>query len=67
MTIATTEAGIQVYDGRNAARPGRGLYEGLAIEPQNWPDAPNHAGFPSIALHPGQIYHHTTTWHFAKA
>ncbi len=66
MTISTTEAGVQVYDGRNGQRPGRELYEGLAIEPQNWPDAPNHPGFPSIELAPGQIYHHTTRWHFAK-
>jgi aldose 1-epimerase len=66
MTISTTEAGVQVYDGRGSARPGRGLYEGLAIEPQNWPDAPNHAGFPSIELAPGQTYHHQTRWHFAK-
>ena len=66
MTIATTEAGIQVYDGRNVARPGHGVYEGLAIEPQNWPDAPNHAGFPAIELAPGQTYHHTTRWHFAR-
>ena len=67
MTIATTEAGVQVYDGRNAARPGRSLYEGLAIEPQMWPDAPNHPGFPSIELHPGETYHHTTVWSFSKA
>jgi aldose 1-epimerase len=66
MTIATTEAGVQVYDGRNGQRPGRSLYEGLAIEPQNWPDAPNHAGFPSIELRPGQAYHQTTRWRFAK-
>ena len=66
MTIATTEAGVQVYDGRNGLRPGRSLYEGLAIEPQNWPDAPNHADFPSIELRPGQTYHHTTVWRFAK-
>ena len=65
MTIATTEAGIQVYDGRNAKRPGRGVYEGLAIEPQNWPDAPNHAGFPSIELAPGQAYDQITEWRFA--
>ena len=66
MTIGTTEAGVQVYDGRGGMRPGRGLYEGLAIEPQNWPDAPNHAGFPSINLKPGQDYHHTTTWAFGR-
>jgi aldose 1-epimerase len=66
MTIATTEAGVQVYDGRGAARPGRALYEGLAIEPQNWPDAPNHEGFPDIQLRLGQTYHHTTEWRFAR-
>ncbi|MEO8243682.1 MAG: aldose epimerase family protein [bacterium] len=66
MTIATTEAGVQVYDGRNGPRPGRGLYEGLAIEPQGWPDAPNHAGFPSIELRPGEAYHHTTLWQFSR-
>ena len=66
MIISTTEAGVQVYDGRGSQRPGRGLYEGLAIEPQNWPDAPNHAGFPSIELAPGQAYHHTTQWRFSK-
>ena len=60
MTIATSEVGVQVYDGRGCA------YAGLAIEPQNWPDAPNHAGFPSIELAPGQIYHHTTQWRFAR-
>lgn len=66
MTMATTEPGIQVYDGRNAMRPGRGLFEGLAIEAQNWPDAPNHPGFPSIELAAGATYHQTTEWRFAK-
>ena len=67
MTLATTEAGVQVYDGRNALRPGRGRYEGLAIEAQNWPDAPNHQGFPSIELAPGATYHQITEWRFAPA
>lgn len=67
MTIATTEPGIQVYDGRNAVRPGRGTYEGLAIEAQNWPDAPNHPGFPSIELKPGEVYTQVTEWRFTKS
>lgn len=67
MTIATTEAGIQVYDGRAAIRPGRAAYEGLAIEAQNWPDAPNHAGFPSIELKPGETYAQVTEWRFTKS
>ena len=66
MTIATTEAGIQVYDGRNAFRPGHGAHEGLAIEAQNWPDAPNQPGFPSVELNAGATYRQTTEWRFAK-
>ena len=66
MTIATTEPGIQVYDGRNALRPGQAAHEGLAIEAQNWPDAPNQPAFPSIELAAGERYHQTTEWRFAK-
>lgn len=64
LTVATTESGIQVYDARNAARPGRGFHEGLAIEAQAWPDAPNHAGFPSIDLGPGEDVTQVTEWRF---
>ena len=66
MTVATTEPGIQVYDGRNAIRPGRAPYEGLAIEAQFWPDAPNHPGFPGIELQPGQPWEQVTEWRFAR-
>lgn len=66
MTVATTETGVQVYDGRGGQRPGRSLFEGLAIEPQMWPDAPNHAGFPAIELHPGEQWHHATEWRFSR-
>ncbi|NBE06811.1 aldose epimerase family protein [Paragemmobacter ruber] len=66
MVVSTTEPGIQVYDGRNAIRPGRGPYEGLAIEAQGWPDAPNHAGFPSIILRPGEEYRQHTVWRFTR-
>lgn len=64
MQLATTEPAVQVYDARDARRPGGGAHEGLAIEAQNWPDAPNHAGFPSIELDRGQIYRQTTAWRF---
>ena len=59
MTIATTEPGIQVYDGRTA-------YKGLAIEPQCWPDAPNHSGFPSITVTPDAPYAQTSRWTFHR-
>ncbi len=60
MTIATTEPGVQVYDGRAAG------YDGLAVEPQVWPDAPNHPGFPSIDLLPGDELRQVTQWRFER-
>lgn len=66
MAVATTEAGVQVYDGRNAVRRGRAPYEGLAIETQGWPDAPNHAGFPPIDLAAGQTRSQITEWRFSR-
>lgn len=64
MTMATTEPGLQVFDARNAPRPGKALYEGLAFEAQGWPDAPNHTDFPSIKVTPDAPYHQTTNWQF---
>ncbi len=64
MTMATTASGLQVYDGRGPARPGKDIYEGLAVEAQSWPDAPNNPGFPSIKITPDAPYHQTTVWRF---
>jgi aldose 1-epimerase len=74
MTIATTEPGLQVYDGRRletAPFVGHGgqlyhAYAGLALEPQGWPDAPNHAGFPPITLDPPDTYTQITEWRFER-
>ena len=66
MTMATTEPGLHVFDGRDAGRPGHQNYEGLAFEAQLWPDAPNHPDFPSILLRPGEIYQQITEWHFGR-
>lgn len=64
MSMATTEPGLQIYDARNAQRPGRYTYEGLAIEAQGWPDAPNNPKFPSIVITPATPYRQTTRWSF---
>jgi aldose 1-epimerase len=66
MTLSTTEPGVQVYDGRAAARPGRKPGEGVAIEAQGWPDAPNHRTFPSILLTPDATYRQITEWRFGR-
>ncbi|MCU0908127.1 MAG: hypothetical protein MUF73_11920 [Rhodobacteraceae bacterium] len=36
------------------------------MEAQFWPDAPNHAGFPGIELHPSQPWEQVTEWRFAR-
>jgi aldose 1-epimerase len=37
------------------------------LEPQNFPDAPNHANFPSAALAPGATYHNVIVYRFRIA
>ena len=73
MRIATTEPGLQVYDGAKldvavAGLDGRryGPHAGTALEPQGWPDAPNHERFPSVILRPGETYRQSTTFTFSK-
>ncbi len=67
MRLWTTEPGLQVYDGRFAIRPDGPAYEGIALEPQGWPDAVNQPGFPSVILQPGDGWLQVTEWHFAAA
>ena len=67
MDMATTEPGLQIYDGHGAARPGLPPYEGIAIEAQRWPDAPNHTEFPSFVTTPEQPYRQTTQWRFQRS
>lgn len=66
MTLATTEAGLQIHDAATSHRPGKPCYEGMVIEPQGWPDAPNHRGFGSITVSADQHYHQETRWRFAR-
>jgi aldose 1-epimerase len=63
MTILTSQPGIQVYAGNflQGSPVGKGgrRYEnrdGVALECQGFPDAPNHDGFPSQVLRPGERY-----------
>lgn len=66
LTVATTEPGVQIHDACGLARPGQEVYEGLVIEPQRWPDAPNNPHFPSITVTPDAPYHQQTTWRLDK-
>jgi aldose 1-epimerase len=72
MHIATTEPGLQVYTGHGIALGGPlghngvsyGPCAGLALEPQIWPDAPNHDGFPTAMLMPNEVYHQVSQFKF---
>jgi len=65
LEVLTTEPGLQVYtgnflDGTLAGKGGR-LYrmgDGIALEPQKFPNAPNQPSFVSARVAPGQPYHH---------
>lgn len=38
----------------------------VALETQGFPDAPNHANFPSINLNPDEQYHHIAEYRFGS-
>lgn len=58
LTLATTEPGLQVYDG------GPSMF-GIALESQCWPDAPNQTGYPPILLAPEDgLQAQSTLWTF---
>ncbi len=66
----TTEPGAQIYtadwfDGSYAGVGGRyGQYAAFTLETQHFPDSPNHPGFPSTELKPGQVFRSTTIFRF---
>lgn len=61
LTVRSDAPAVQLYSGENVGRAG------LAIEPQNYPDAPNHDNFPSAVLRPGEVYCVTTQWLVSQA
>lgn len=71
MGVFTTEPGLQVYtgnfmDGSAVGKGGKplGYREGLCLETQHFPDAPNRPEFPSIVLKPGRELQSTTVYRF---
>ena len=56
LVVRSDAPALQLYSGEHLGR------SGLAIEPQGYPDAPNHPGFPSVELRPGETYTTTTQW-----
>tara|TARA_B110000483_G_scaffold48867_1_gene60800 strand:- start:563 stop:1366 length:804 start_codon:yes stop_codon:yes gene_type:complete len=73
MEMATTECGLQLYDGGTIHAPGHGTHHGAsydpyaapALEAQSWPGSLDHAHFPDIILRPGARYEQITSWTFS--
>ncbi len=74
LTVHSTEPGVQFYSGNflgggligkrgQAYRRG----DGVALEPQMFPDTPNRPAFGSIRLEPGEVYEHRLVFAFTNA
>lgn len=72
MALATTLPGVQLYTGNylnveNAkGNVTVGKNEGVALEPQYFPDFVNCPAFEAGMLRPGEDQHHRTEWTFAQ-
>jgi len=72
MEVFTTEPGVQFYtgnflDGTIHGKGGKvyGHRAAFCMETQHFPDSPNQARFPSVALRPGQQFSSTTVYRFS--
>jgi aldose 1-epimerase len=72
LRVSTTEPGVQLYtgnflDGSITGKEGRVYNRRFAVclETQHFPDSPNHPGFPSTELKPGQRFHSVTVLEFS--
>jgi len=74
LEVLTTEPGVQFYtgnflDGTVAGRNGR-IYrmgDGVALEPQKFPNAPNQASFASARVDPGKPYRHLMVYRLSTS
>jgi len=72
MEVLSTEPAVQFYagnflDGTITGKYGQ-VYQkrsGFCLEPQHFPDSPNHANFPSTVLRPGEDYSNTIIYKFS--
>jgi len=72
MEVWTTKPGMQLYTSNylDGSVKGKGgvcypFRSAVCLETQYHPDSPNHPGFPSTVLNPGEIYHHRTEYRFS--
>ncbi|MBK9359521.1 MAG: galactose mutarotase [Bacteroidales bacterium] len=72
LEIFTTQPGIQLftlvtgpYPIKLKGNPDPGQFAGLALEPQHFPDSPNHGEFPDTLLRPGEVYNQKNIYRFS--
>ena len=72
LELWSDQPGLQVYTGNaldgslRSTRGGRHQqYDGIALEPQLFPDTPNHPEWPSAVLRPGERYRQVIEWRLA--
>ena len=63
LSITTDQPGVQVYAGQGLTAP-FAAHGGVAIEPQDFPDAVNQPGFPDVVLRPGAIWRRRAVYRF---
>jgi aldose 1-epimerase len=73
MSVFTNQPAIHIYVGGNCFKTIKGKHNtdyhatsGICFEAQNFPDAPNHAHFPSAILKKDETYQHNTIFKFDK-
>lgn len=74
LEILTDQPGMQFYSGNflDGSFSGKGgvvyqKYAALCLEPQHFPDSPNHPNFPNTVLRPGEVYRHASVYRFSRA
>jgi len=72
LEVYTTAPGVQFYSGNFLGGTVIGKHgiayrqgDAVVLEPQDFPDAPNHANFPSAKLDPGATYHNVIVYRFS--
>jgi aldose 1-epimerase len=73
LELITKAPGLQFYSGNglDSSRIGKsvkayGRRSALVLEPQAYPDAMHHSGFPNVVLLPGQVYERRDIYRFSK-
>lgn len=68
MEVYSTEPAIQLYSGNHLTKEktyGKfGKRTALCLEPQHYPDSPNHSEFPNTILKPGEVFYSKTKFKF---